>query len=138
MLAAILDQAGHDHLLEFGWSIRSYRPQRRCGRVELVLDHGADRGTSPAIPVEDREEIEILVAGTDLEADPRSTVTIQEQPAVAQHAVHKIGRRVVENDNLCSLTQGPFEIAFEVESKIVELTRRCRPKKEANIDVAAG
>ena len=52
--------------------------------------------------------------------------------------VHKIGRRVVENDNLSSLTQGPFEIAFEVESKIVELTRRCRPKKEANIDVAAG
>ena len=138
MLAAILDQAGHDHLLEFGWSIRSYRPQRRCGRVELVLDHGGDRGTSPAIPVEDREEIEVLIAGTDFEADPRRTVTIQQQPAVAQHAVYEIGWRVVENDNLRSSTQCPFEIPLKCESEIVELARRSRPQKDANIDVTVG
>jgi len=37
------------------------------------------------------------------------------QPAVAQHAVHEICRRVVENDDLRRPTQSPFEIAFECE-----------------------
>ena len=96
------------------------------------------RRLSPAIPVENREDIEVLVAGTDLEADPRCTVTIQQQPAVAQHAVHEIGWRIVENDDLGSPAQSPFETALECESEIVERTSRRRPLKDANIHVAAG
>jgi hypothetical protein len=68
-------------------------------------------------------EVELLVAGGDLEADARRPVGIEDQLPLAEHADAQIDGCAVEHHELDRQAETAFEQGFEVERGRVELRR---------------
>jgi hypothetical protein len=70
---------------------------RKLFRDQIRISHGL---SGLAIAAQNRQQIEMPAACGDFKIDPGTTVCFADDLAIAQHAMHEIRRRVVQNDQV--------------------------------------
>jgi hypothetical protein len=94
------------------------------------------RHTPVRIP--NRLHVEVLVAFGNFEANPLASISIDEQVAVAEHAMDQVSRGSIQDDEVNALRETLFETACQCQGRAQQ--RRCWwfIKQDGDIDVAAG
>ena len=111
--------------------------------VRRDIERGLDRELERVLhePLLDERELlsdEPFVGhGAHFEANARGAVVLDEQLAVAKHAVDQIAGRPVEDDDVDRHAELCRQVGRDVEVEIVERLRRVR-EQERNVDVARG
>lgn len=87
-----------------------------------------------AVAAEDGEEVEVLLAGADLEADAARGIAVEDQDTVAEDAVDEVGRGAIEDDELDRQAKGALQAVLEIER--IERRGRLAGEEHAEVDVA--
>lgn len=92
------------------------------------------------MPVEpaDRLHVEVLVAGLDFPGDSPHAVAVDQNDAIAPHAMGKVARGSIEDDNVDRPAECVLKAGGEAQAQAVECQRRVVVEQEGDIDIAPG
>jgi hypothetical protein len=88
------------------------------------------------IALQMRQQIEVFIAGPNLEADARSAIALEDQLALAQDAVDQIDRRPIQHHQIDPTSEFGTQPIGKIEVQPLQRRRRVGCEQDRKIEIA--